>query len=177
MTLCRRRAIIVVSIIALPIMVLAAALGARFRINLTPSYPIGLWRIEPLNRPVAVDDLVFICPPETADFALGLERGYVRHGLCPGWLSPLIKTVAAAEGQHIKISGVVTIDGRALPDSDIRRSDAEGRALSSYFGGAVPAGHLFVHSSFAGSYDSRYFGPLPASGVLGLARPLLTVAP
>ncbi|RUW00077.1 conjugal transfer protein TraF, partial [Mesorhizobium sp. M1A.F.Ca.IN.022.05.2.1] len=39
------------------------------------------------------------------------------------------------------------------------------------------AGFLFLHSDFAGSYDSRYFGPIPASGLLGRARPLLTFQP
>jgi len=41
-------------------------------------------------------------------------------------------------------------------------------------GGVVPSGYLFLHSSFASSYDSRYFGPVPATGLLGLARPVLT---
>lgn len=177
MTISWRRVIIVVSIIALPIVILAASYGAGFRLNLTPSYPIGLWRIEALDRPAAVGDLVFICPPETAAFALGLERGYVRRGLCPGWLSPLIKTVVALPGQHIETDDVVKIEGGELPQSDVGTVDAEGRALPSHPGGLVPACHLFLHSSFAGSYDSRYFGPIPASGILGLARPVLTVAP
>jgi len=38
-------------------------------------------------------------------------------------------------------------------------------------------GTLFLHSDFVGSYDSRYFGPLPAEGTLGLAQEVLTFAP
>ena len=177
MTINWRRVIIVVSIIVLPIVMLAASYGAGLRLNLTPSYPLGLWRIVSLDRPIATGDLVFICPPETAVFVLGLERGYVRRGLCPGWLSPLIKTVVALPGQHIEINVVVMIDGQELLQSDVRTVDAEGRALPTHPGGRVSAGHLFLHSRFAGSYDSRYFGPIPASGVLGLAHPVLTVAP
>ncbi|MGB3389038.1 MAG: conjugative transfer signal peptidase TraF [Pseudaminobacter sp.] len=177
MTISWRRVIIVASIAALPTVMLAASYGAGIRLNLTPSYPLGLWRIEALARPVVVSDLVFVCPPETAAFALGLERGYVRRGLCPGWLSPLIKTVVALPGQHIEIDDAVMIDGRKLPQSVVRTVDAEDRALPSHPGGTVPTDHLFLHSSFAGSYDSRYFGPIPASGVLGLARPILTVVP
>jgi type IV secretory pathway protease TraF len=44
-------------------------------------------------------------------------------------------------------------------------------------GGTVEADALFLHSDFVGSYDSRYFGPLPAEGVLGLAQEVLTFAP
>lgn len=135
MTINWRRVIIVVSIIVLPIVMLAASYGAGLRLNLTPSYPLGLWRIVSLDRPIATGDLVFICPPETAVFVLGLERGYVRRGLCPGWLSPLIKTVVALPGQHIEINVVVMIDGQELLQSDVRTVDAEGRALPTHPGG------------------------------------------
>lgn len=147
---------------------------AGLRINTTPSYPRGLWRIEALDRPVDVGDRIFICPPDTAVFERAFKRGYIRRGLCAGGLSPLIKTVAAIGGQRIDIEAGVSINGRPLPDSDVRRRDAAGRPLSPFAGGVVPAGTLFLHSDFAGSYDSRYFGPIPASGVLGLARPVLT---
>ena len=172
-----RRDVIVLSAVVVPILMFTTFYGFEFRLNLTPSYPLGLWQIVPLERPVATGDLVFICPPDNAAFSQALSRGYVRRGLCPGWLSPLIKTVVALPGQHVVVDAGVTIDGSVLEHSEIRGTDAEGRALSSWSGGVVPTGHLFLHSTFAGSYDSRYFGPIPASGVPGLARPILTVAP
>ncbi|HMM71622.1 MAG TPA: conjugative transfer signal peptidase TraF [Rhodocyclaceae bacterium] len=172
MTIQWRRAAIIVVTVAIPVLMLAAAYVAGYRLNLTPSYPLGLWRIEALNRPIAVGDLVFICPPHTPGFEQARERGYVRRGSCPGWLGPLIKTVVALPGQHIEIAVSVTIDGDGLPHSDVQPTDAEGRMLAPYSGGGVPAGTLFLHSDFAGSYDSRYFGPIPASGLLGLARPV-----
>lgn len=171
-----------------PVMVLAAGAGlmialafagwcAGLRINMTPSYPRGLWRIAPLDHMVAVGDLVFICPPYTAEFERAFDRGYIRRGLCAGGLSPLIKTVAAIGGQEVDVADQVSIDGRPLPGSDIRHTDAAGRPLAVFAGGIVPAGDLYLHSDFSGSYDSRYFGPIPASGVLGLARPILTLSP
>lgn len=171
-----------------PVMILAGGTGlmitltvagwcAGLRINMTPSYPRGLWRIETLDRVVAVGDLVFVCPPDTAEFERAFDRGYIRRGLCAGGLSPLIKTVAAISGQRVDITERVSIDGKPLPDSDVQHMDAAGRPLSPFAGGVVPAGELYLHSDFAGSYDSRYFGPIPSSGVLGLARPILTFSP
>jgi hypothetical protein len=87
------------------------------------------------------------------------------------------KAVAAVGGQRINVGACVSIDGRPLPHSDVRRADAAGRPLSPFAGGVVPAGALFLHSDFAGSYDSRYFGPIPVSGVLGLAHPIFTFGP
>jgi len=153
------------------------AFTGGYRLNLTPSEPLGLWRIEELQRPVSIGDLVILCPPTTAVFAEAWRRGYLRRGLCAGGFAPLIKTVAALPGQRVAITAHVLIDGRPLPASSVRGRDAEGRALKSDPGGVVPPHHLFLHSSFASSYDSRYFGPVPDSGLLGLAQPVITFDP
>nr|WP_108610686.1 conjugative transfer signal peptidase TraF [Aminobacter sp. MSH1] len=113
---------------------------AGLRINLTPSYPLGLWRIEPLARSVAVGDRIFICPSAVAAFDLAQERGYLGRGLCPGWFSPLIKTVVALAGQHVVIDGSITVDGISLAHSFVRPIDGEGRALAPDAGGIVPTG-------------------------------------
>ncbi|MBO0128376.1 conjugative transfer signal peptidase TraF [Agrobacterium sp. OT33] len=152
-------------------------IAGGYRLNLTPSEPLGLWRIESLNRPVAVGDLVFVCPPSSALFVEARERGYLRRGLCAGGFAPLIKTVVALPDARVGITGEVVIDERPLPASGVRKTDGAGRAIDPWPGGIVPPGHLFLHSSFASSYDSRYFGPIPDTGLLGLAKPVLTFDP
>lgn len=174
----RSRLLVIAALSAfLPAALFVAGWTAGLRLNVTPSYPLGLWRIVPLHRDVAVGDLIFICPPQSADFDLARMRGYLRSGLCPGWLSPLIKTVVAVAGQRVEVAMAVTIDGIPLDHSDVHRTDAEGRPLPVFVGGVVPSGQVFLHSNFAGSYDSRYFGPIPEAGLLGLASPVLTFTP
>ncbi len=148
-----------------------------YRVNLTPSEPLGLWRIVPLERPAVVGDLVFICPPVNAAMEDALIRGYLRSGLCPGRYAPLIKTVVAIGGAGLAIGGSVTIDGRILGHSDVRRADGNGRPLKAFAGNSVPVGYVFVYSPFSASFDSRYFGPIPASGILGRAEEVLTYVP
>ena len=97
-------------------------------------------------------------------------RGYLRFGLCAGRLAPLIKTVVATSGQAIEIADDVRVDGRPLLHSRIARVDGQGREMVPYDGGIVPPGAVFLHSEFPGSFDSRYFGPSPMDGILGLAR-------
>lgn len=155
----------------------AAAIVGGFRINLTPSEPLGLWRIVVLDRPVSLGDLVFICPPQTVAMVQARERGYLRSGTCPGGVAPLIKTVVAVAGQHVEIGAGVMIDGRPIASSDLIAQDGKGRPMKPFPGGIVPDESVFLHSPLRGSYDSRYFGPLPASGILGLAQPVLTYAP
>jgi len=154
-----------------------AGLGADLRINMTPSEPLGLWRIRPLGRKVIAGDVVFICPPETELMRLARDRGYFRGGLCSGGYAPLIKTIAATAGQHVAIGRSVSIDGVPLLQSTLIARDGKGRPLAPYPGGTVPPGEVFLYSPFVGSYDSRYFGPLPAAGILGLAEEVFTYAP
>jgi conjugative transfer signal peptidase TraF len=177
MTIRTRPAVIVSASLVLLVSLAGSGLVAGLRVNLTPSYPLGLWRIVPLAREAAVGDRIFICPPPNPVFEVARERGYLGHGLCPGWFSPLIKTVVAVSGQRVVIARDITIDGARLAHSSVRSADGEGRALPSASGGIVPDGQVFLFSEFAGSFDSRYFGPLHVSGVLGLACPLWVVTP
>ncbi|SFH37005.1 conjugative transfer signal peptidase TraF [Ensifer sp. OV372] len=149
----------------------------NYRINLTPSEPLGLWRIVKLARPAAVGDLVFICPPQTTTMREARARGYLRSGLCPGGVAPLIKSVIAIAGQRVEVDASVRVDGRSIPASSVAQFDGQGRKMTPFSGGIVPAGSVFLHSPFAGSYDSRYFGPVSEAGILGLAQEVLTYAP
>jgi conjugative transfer signal peptidase TraF len=174
----RRRILLFLASAAVVMSALAAtAFAGGYRLNLTPSEPLGLWRIEELQRPAVIGDLVFLCPPMTAVFAEARRRGYLRRGLCAGGLAPLIKTVAALPGQRVEITDHVLIDGLSVPASSLRDRDGEGRMLLPDPGGVISPHHLFLHSPFASSYDSRYFGPVPGSGLLGLARPVFTFDP
>ncbi|MCR6502074.1 conjugative transfer signal peptidase TraF [Shinella sp. CPCC 101442] len=150
---------------------------AGFRVNLTPSEPLGLWQIQQLDRPIQVSDLVFVCPPVSDIMLNARARGYLRHGLCAGGLAPLIKTVAAISGQRIEVSDLVRIDGHSLPHAKLMQRDGQGRRMLPYGGGIIPPGAVYLHSDFRGSFDSRYFGPLSTKNVLGLAREVWTYAP
>ncbi|MCA1408831.1 conjugative transfer signal peptidase TraF [Ensifer sp. IC3342] len=148
-----------------------------YRVNLTPSEPLGLWRVVRLDRPAAVGDLVFICPPQTTAIREARARGYLRPGLCPAGVAPLIKSVVAVAGRRVDVGTSVSVNGRLVPSSTLAQRDAWGRQMTPFSGGIVPADYVFLHSAFAGSYDSRYFGPIPAAGILGLAQEVLTYAP
>lgn len=168
------RGLVVSSLVIALIIVFAAGHFIGLRLNMTPSYPLGLWRAVPVGRAVLVGDTILICPPQSSTFAVALERGYLVRGLCPGWMSPLIKTVAAVAGQRIDIGTAVLIDGKPVASSDVHHADASGRVLNAWPGGRVPPGQVFLLSSYAGSYDSRYFGPVPVEGLLGRAIPVIT---
>ena len=125
-------------------------------------------------------------PPNDLDPGEALEdaalrearrRGYLRSGLCPGGFGPLIKTVVAVTGQRVAVTDLVAIDGVPIRNSRIFEKDGQGRSLRHGQSGMLLPGEVYLHSDFIGSWDSRYFGPVPDSGVLGLAQEVLTYAP
>lgn len=155
----------------------AAGRIGGLRINTTPSEPLGLWRIIPLTRSARSGETVFVCPPDNAAMREARQRGYLRTGLCPGGFGPLIKTVIAVAGQRVDVTDRIAIDGVPIPRSRIIEKDGQGRPLRQDQSGEVQPGEVYLHSDFIGSWDSRYFGPVPVSGVLGLAQEVLTYAP
>jgi conjugative transfer signal peptidase TraF len=155
----------------------AAGWIGGLRINTTPSEPLGLWRIVPLTRSVLPGETVFVCPSDNAAMREARQRGYLRPGLCSGGFGPLIKTVIAVSGQRVDVTDHIAVEGVPIPGSRIIGADGQGRSLRHDRSGMVPPGEVYLHSDFVGSWDSRYFGPVPVSGVLGLAQEVLTYAP
>lgn len=171
----RSRPLLVITGLMLGLAILASGFHAgRFLVNLTPSAPLGLWHIEFLDRAVQRGDIVFVCPPSGAAMAEAWRRGYLRSGLCGGGFAPLIKLVAGVPGETVVIDKVVRIDGRLLTGSVLLQKDSRGRPISAHGGGRIPIGSIYLHSAYRGSFDSRYFGPVAADNVLGLAREVLT---
>lgn len=138
--------------------------------NASASTPIGLYRVSPWSAG-DVGDLVAVTPP--APLARWLaDRRYLPLGV------PLLKFVAARSGQRICRAGaVLSIDGR--PVAIARARDGQGRPLPVWHGCRVlkPGELLLLNPAHRDSLDGRYFGPLPASAVIGRAAPLYLPEP
>jgi conjugative transfer signal peptidase TraF len=135
--------------------------------NTSASVPIGLYRIVPGNR-VAVTDLAVVMPP--AKLATFLDRRrYLPLGV------PLIKRVLALAGATVcrrgaAITAYGAVYGQALAH------DTRGRALPVWQGcRRLRAGEaFFMNWNSPDSFDSRYFGPLSVTTIVGRAIPVWT---
>ena len=151
----------------------SARIGWDLRINESPSLPIGIWRVSPLDRELRRGDIVSFCPPDTPAFREAWRRGYLGGGLCEGGYEPLLKPVAAIAGDRLnRTEEGISINGRLIANSKSLTHDSSGRTLPSP--GAdnviVAKGEVWVISSYNPlSFDSRYFGPVPISRIEGLA--------
>lgn len=135
--------------------------------NASNSVPIGLYRVQPATR-LIVTELVAVQPPDLLAAFLDLN-GYLPIGV------PMLKRVLALPGQTVCRNGLkITVDG--IDVGEARERDGRNRPLPVWQGCRVIAdGDVFVMNwQSADSLDGRYFGPLPATSVIGKAVPVWT---
>jgi conjugative transfer signal peptidase TraF len=145
----------------------------RLTYNPSDSVAVGWYRIEPfahraasLRRPLSVDSIVLVPLPAEAA-ALAAQRGYLPTRV------PLLKRVGAVSPQEVCVAaGIVRIDG--VPAAAVLPADRLGRPLPAWQQcRRLASGELFLLSaSNPASFDSRYFGPIAASTVIGVAHPV-----
>lgn len=149
----------------------AASAGVRF--NASPSIPVGLYRL--VDEPVRKGSLVAACLPE--HYAIfGRQRGYLHRGRCPGDAAPVVKRVGAVRDDTALVSPAgVFVEGRYL-QAAAPAVDSRGRPLVPWPAGAcrLARGELWLYSPRTDSWDSRFFGPVHRSAVLGTVRPVWT---
>ena len=133
--------------------------------NASASVPVGLYAIHPIDV-IYSGELVLVLPPEAVAQYLD-QRGYLPRGV------PILKHVLALPGQSVcRIGRTITVEGTAVGDALDR--DRQGRDLPAWQGCRIVAhGEMFLMNWRSdSSFDGRYFGPLPASTIVGRATPL-----
>ncbi len=146
------------------------------KINTTDSMPIGIYLMR--SDAIVPGRIVVACPPESAA-RVGLENGYLEHGSCPTGAAPVLKYVAAVGGSNVAVtaSGIV-VNGRLLENSGARAKDRRGRPITRVHTGTYLLGNdeVWLYSPAPWSWDSRYFGPVATSQIIGAAFPLFALS-
>ena len=143
--------------------------NARVIYNPSDSVPVGWYHIESSARQsdsLPVGSIVLTRLPDTVAL-FAAQRGYLPTGI------PLLKRVGAVAPQEVCVTdGVVRIDGVLVAAA--LHVDRMGRSLRVWPGcRRLRSEELFLLSTAnPASFDSRYFGPVGASVVLGVAHPL-----
>jgi len=141
--------------------------GLRF--NDSKSMPLGLYRIAPATSPYAG-----LCLPSdimrTAQQAgLRLERGE-----CPDGLQPVLKTLywATPAAPIVLDKDGFVVAGKRLANTRPKATSRVGKPLAHYAFGTFTQGLFAISDFHPDSFDSRYFGPVPASSVRFYVEPV-----
>jgi conjugative transfer signal peptidase TraF len=147
------------SSLVLGVLVLAAVVSTRWvRLNLSPSVPVGVYRLARLAPPLARGTLVLLPVPASVQ----------------AWVHvPLLKPVVGVAGDLACTRGdTFDVNGE---DYGPVLSEAHGKTLPRWWGCMVVRGdEVVVASRHPRSLDSRYFGPVPIAAVTAVAIPLWT---
>lgn len=145
----------------------------RLIYNPSDSVAVGWYRVELIDhqadsqpQPLAVGSILLVRLPAGAA-ALAAQRGYLPARI------PLLKRLGAMAPQEVCIVGnSVRID--SVPVAAVLPADRMGRSLPSWRQcRQLRPGELFLLSTTnPASFDSRYFGPIAASTVIGVAHPV-----
>ena len=139
---------------------LGLAIGLTWiKINVSPSTPLGLYRLHPVARPLTRGTLVIV------------------H--VPGWSArtvPFLKPVAAVAGEWVcHVGQALVIHGEDYgPVYDAWRGEPLPSAIAADTCVVVPPGHVFLATAAPYSLDSRYYGPVAIEQLSAIATPLWT---
>jgi conjugative transfer signal peptidase TraF len=138
--------------------------------NPSDSVPRGWYRVGHIDDVGSLHaDAIVLARLPAGAAALASQRGYLPAGV------PILKRIGAVAPQVVCVhERTVRIDGTAT--ATVRTHDGAHRPLLSWEQcRALGEGELFLLSDTnPASFDSRYFGPIAASAVIGVARPLWT---
>ncbi|GEM_PF-520987 len=157
---------------------------AGWRINLSPSAAIGLYRAEsPAGRAGTLlrrGSLVAAClPPTLASW--GRRRRYLGRGSCGDGSAPVGKTIFALPGDTVSVGPAgLACNGALAPNTRALARDRHGRQLPRIRAGryVVPTGQVWLVSTrHPGSWDSRYYGPVPIAAIVGALHRVWASAP
>jgi conjugative transfer signal peptidase TraF len=149
-------------------------------LNHTASMPVGLYRVVRsaggrITPALRRGDAVVWCLPAPL-VAEARRRHYLLRGGCPGDAEPMLKVLGAVPGDTVTVDRLgLAVNGVRLPNSHPLAFDSHGRRLASMPRGeyVVRPGTAWLWSPYhALSFDSRYYGAVPVSGLVGVARPL-----
>lgn len=119
--------------------------------------------------------LVLACLPDEVA-KLAYERNYIASGKCKGGYAPVGKYIQAVTGDEVRFTPEgIFVNGSLLENSKPYAMDGEGRAMPVILQDMVlPKDELVLLNNYAGSFDSRYYGPIPSRYVVGTLKPIWT---
>lgn len=140
-------------------------------INVTPSMPMGIYRIE--DGEVHRGDTVAFCLTEPHK-TIGLDRGYLAKGRACQGADPLIKQVIAIPGDTVQLTNPLIRVNGVIYGYRTLYADSLYRPLAVYPRGnyAPSQGYWLVGTHSVQSWDSRYYGAINRSQMLYKLKPL-----
>ena len=148
-----------------------------FRVNLTESIPVGLYRITSVDA--IKDAYVIFCPDDRQSFRLGKDRGYIDHGLGCGGYGYLMKKMVAVSGDILSVTPEgVFVNQTLIPFSKPKLADGMNRTLPQWQILDYPLKEdevMTMTNQSEWSFDGRYYGLVHTRQIKGMITPIWVI--
>ncbi|WP_408072886.1 conjugative transfer signal peptidase TraF [Legionella pneumophila] len=148
-----------------------------FRINLTESIPVGLYRITGAES--LKNAYVIFCPDDRQTFRLAKNRGYIDHGLYCNGYGYLMKKVVAVSGDILSVTNEgVFVNQVKIPYSKPKLQDGMNRALPQWqvMNYQLKVNEIMTMTSQSEwSFDGRYYGLVHTRQIKGMITPIWVI--
>ena len=161
-----KRILFIGAMVAFPVLLVRSFMV----INTTASLPPGIYH-RTFEEPKR-GDVVLISPPDKPVFREAIELGILSSGNSEAGSCPLIKIMAARDGDEIEIQKEgMFVNGKKLVNSKRQNWQIEGMV-------ELPIkkklkGEALLYTPHPLSFDSRYFGLIEHSTIISSIKPLL----
>ena len=162
------------------VIMLAACIANNMRINITPSYPLGLYQQQQIQDPAACKgQLVLVCPDrgnpvirkavELKILPPGTDHSPWRH-------VPLMKMLVGTPGDKVTVTDQgISINDHRLKNSKIKFEVFE-LLIHPGYNHTLRSNEYWVMSNYnPNSLDSRYIGPVSGSQIKQRVKPIITI--
>lgn len=162
------------------VIMLAVCIANNMGINITPSYPLGLYQQQQIQDPATCkDQLVLVCPdPDNPVIRKAVELKILPPGtICSPWQhAPLMKKLVGTPGDKITVTDQgVLINDHKIKNSKIKFKVFELLIHPGYNHTLRPDEYWVMSNYNPNSLDSRYVGPVSGSQIKQCAKPILTI--
>ena len=161
-----KRILFIGAMVAFPVLLVRSFMV----INTTASLPPGIYH-RTFEEPKR-GDVVLISPPDKPVFREAIELGILSSGNSEAGSCPLIKIMAATDGDEIEIrKDGMFVNGEKLANS--RRQDWQITNMAELPISKKLKGEALLYTPHPLSFDSRYFGLIEHNTIISSIKPLL----
>ncbi len=145
-------------------------------LNNTSSYPIGIYRVLE-KKMYEKGDMVSFCAPLNETVKKLVSFGFASgNSTCKNNTPVLLKKLVALHGDVITIKDkFVFVNNNLQKNSNIYFVGSSGNVLEKQNSQVIESGNFWAMSDYnKKSYDSRYYGQVELSNIIGSAEPIIT---
>ncbi len=147
------------------------------RFNYTESMPVGFYQKIHVAK-IKDGDLAAVCLPNIIAIA-GLKNHYLAKGSCQNGSTPVLKKIIAMPGDTVLLTNQFIKVNKIFYDAPTQTKDPQNHVVKKFISNSeykhIHSYWLYGSNDPKYSWDSRYYGGINKSHIIGIYKPFFTL--